>query len=86
MEDYLLADFSSHVMAWWLTQARSRGMAGSGDAALGLPAGREHARACCRRRGRPSASAQAAATGARARAIAEVAWGEVARVVAVRNP
>jgi aminoglycoside phosphotransferase (APT) family kinase protein len=102
-----LADFAYHVMAWRLTAAEFRGMAGRDLAALGIPQEREYVAAYCRRTGRAdiapaqwtfylafsmfrlaailqgiakraiegtSASANAAAEGARARAIAEIAW------------
>jgi aminoglycoside phosphotransferase (APT) family kinase protein len=113
-----LADFSYHVMAWRLTQAQFRGMAGSDYAALGIPTEREYVRAYCRRTGRSdidpaewefyvafsmfrlaailqgiarraidgsAASAEARETGARARAIGDAAWAQVARITATRK-
>jgi hypothetical protein len=84
-EDYLLADFCSHVLAWRLTQAPFRGVAGRDCAALGIPTERVSVRACRRRTGRASAGAGAAATGARPRTIADAASGQVARIGAARN-
>jgi aminoglycoside phosphotransferase (APT) family kinase protein len=110
-----LADFSYHVMAWRLTMAQFRGMAGADHAALGIPTERDYVRTYCRRTGRDdvdpvewefymafsmfrlaailqgiakraiegtSASAEAVETGARARAIADAAWAQVARIPA----
>lgn len=84
-EDYLLADLWSHVLAWRRTQAQFRGVAGSDCAAFGIQTERVSVRACCRRTGRASAGAGAAATGARPRTIADAASGQVARLGAARN-
>ena len=100
-------------MAWRLTMAQFRGMAGSDYAALGIPTERDYVDRYCRRVGRAAidpvdwefcmafsmfrlaailqgiarravdgnaASAEAAATGARARAIADAAWAQVVRL------
>lgn len=48
-----LADFAYHAMAWRLTQAQFRGMAGNDFAALGIPTERQYVDAYCRRTGRP---------------------------------
>src|SRR5438128_6743856 len=47
-----LADLSYHVMAWRLTMAQFRGMAGSDYAALGIPTERDYVDRYCRRVGR----------------------------------
>jgi len=47
-----LADLSYHVMAWRLTMAQFRGMAGSDYAALGIPTERDYLHAYCARTGR----------------------------------
>jgi aminoglycoside phosphotransferase (APT) family kinase protein len=46
-----LADFASHVMAWRVTPAQFRGLAGLDLAALGIPTEAEYLAAYCRRTG-----------------------------------
>ncbi|MCC6869125.1 MAG: phosphotransferase family protein [Burkholderiales bacterium] len=108
-----LADLSYHAMAWRLTWAQFRGMAGRDLAALGIPGEADYVATYCRRAGRDgidpvawefcvafsmfrltailqgiakralqgnSADANAAAVGARARTIAEVAWRQVEQI------
>jgi aminoglycoside phosphotransferase (APT) family kinase protein len=114
-----LADFAYHVMAWRLTQAQFRGMAGNDFAALGIPSEHDYVERYCRRAARgpidphdwefcmafsmfrlaailqgiarravdgTSASADAVANGARARAIADAAWLHVTRSAGGRRP
>ena len=101
-----LADFACHVMAWRLTPALFRGLAGAELGALGIPSEGRYIADYCRRSGRAvpadfevylvfglfrmaaimqgvmkraldgtAAGAEAGEVGARARPVAELAWG-----------
>ena len=52
-----LADLAYHAMAWRLTQAQFRGMAGEDFEALGIPGERDYVATYCRRTGRRAIAA-----------------------------